>query len=168
VKAFIVHLFFQEYSNLEIEQDIGDPRYFPDVVSFSRKTNEARIQKDEIYNRNQSTTTNGAYHDPKIPLFWGESGRMRLDKACELAIRYPDTHIVWIRWGISLEEFRAQVAPALNLAMKSTLSTSRTARYTLGAIPHRHLWNYVDPNNNQVHIRHEDVQWLELVDGMAE
>jgi hypothetical protein len=159
VKAFIVHLFFQKYTHLEIEQDIGDPRYYPDVVSYVRRPNDSQIVEQDLQ---EPPNIHCKTHHP---LFWGESGRMSLEKACDLGIRYPNTHIVWIRWGISLEEFSAQVVPALKQALKTT---SRTAQYTLGVIPHRHLWDYVDPNDHRIHIRHEDVQWLELVENLAE
>ena len=133
VKAILWKLYNDDYPDIEIEQDIGDPNYLPDVVSR---------QDDKV-------------------LFWGESGRMSLEKAVCLSERYPETHIVWMRWGISIQDFSNQVAPALK-------SVDRGGRFTLAAIPRKEIWEFINEeetnNSNIIAIEKENVDWLEIDD----
>lgn len=142
VKALLWKLFSTEYPNIEIEKDIGDPSYLPDVISL------ANVKDDEGCK----------------PLFWGESGRMSLEKALDLSQRYPDMHIVWMRWGISLTDFVAQVAPALSSSSSSSSPASRSGRFTLAAIPRKEIWEFVDDDGNVI-ISKEDVEWFEVLKG---
>mmetsp|Transcript_973 Transcript_973/g.1221 ORF Transcript_973/g.1221 Transcript_973/m.1221 type:complete len:230 (-) Transcript_973:2509-3198(-) len=96
-KAILWKVFNENYDNIQIEEDIGDPNYLPDVISLN------------------STT--------KCPLFWGESGRMSIKKAVTLAKRYPNTHICQLRWGLSLEQFAPEMAKAIRpIERKGTFS----------------------------------------------
>jgi hypothetical protein len=143
VKALLWKLFSTEYPNIEIEKDIGDPNYLPDVISLP--------------------AADGMEDGACQPLFWGESGRMSLEKALELSQRYPEMHIVWMRWGISLTDFVAQVAPALS-SSSSTSSGSRSGRFTLAAIPKKEVWEFLDDDCNVI-ITKDDVDWYEVLKG---
>ena len=134
VKALLWKLFSTEYPKIEIEKDIGDPNYLPDVISLADEPEEQGCK----------------------PLFWGESGRMSLEKALDLSQRYPEMHIVWMRWGISLTDFVTQVAPAL-----ASSSASRSGRFTLAAIPRKEVWEFIDDDCNVI-ISKEDVEWFEI------
>ena len=78
-KALLWALYVDEYgvSNINVEQDIGDV-YLPDVIAFPSMGGNGKEE----------------------PLFWGESGRMSPKKAADLCRRYPNTHIVHMRWGM--------------------------------------------------------------------
>ena len=89
---------------MEIEYDIGDPNYIPDVIGFIE--NDNNVTDDDI---NDTTTTTTAAADTDTTdsnntntklLFWGESGRMKVHKSVDLMVRYPDTDIVHCRWGM--------------------------------------------------------------------
>ena len=89
---------------MEIEYDIGDPNYIPDVIGFIE--NDNNVTDDDI-NDTTTTTTTAADTDTTDSnntntklLFWGESGRMKVHKSVDLMVRYPDTDIVHCRWGM--------------------------------------------------------------------
>ena len=125
-KALIWSLFQSDYSPMYIEKDIGDPDYLPDVVS---STSSANV------------------------LFWGESGRMSVDKAIQLAKRYPDTHFVNIRWGVSLSDYTQDFEKALR-------TIPRNQPFQFGAIPD--VWDYCNDETGEIQISMQDVDWLEL------
>jgi hypothetical protein len=140
-KALLWKLFQEDYPDIQIELDISDPDFLPDVISLPPST----------------ATTDS---DPS-PLFWGESGRMSLDKALELAERYPATHIVHLRWGMALSDYVPDYAPALSKVQ------NRTARYTFGAIQRKEVWDFFQEGDDgviTVQIEKEDAEWLELSD----
>ena len=86
VMAVLWKLFRKTYPNMEIEVDVGDRLYTPDVV--------ARNDRGEI-------------------IFWGESGRMKPKKAADLARRYPKAHIVHCRHGMDIDDFSKDIYNAI-------------------------------------------------------
>mmetsp|Transcript_28484 Transcript_28484/g.43523 ORF Transcript_28484/g.43523 Transcript_28484/m.43523 type:complete len:229 (+) Transcript_28484:65-751(+) len=128
-KAILWKIFKEKYDNIQIEEDIGDPNYLPDAIALNATT--------------------------KRPIFWGESGRMSISKAVELAARYPNTHICQIRWGLSLDDFVPEMAKAIRLV-------NREGKFSFGAIPNKNIWEYFDEENGTVHINEDDVSWHHL------
>ena len=149
VKAMIWVLFMDEYPNIEIEYDIGDPNYLPDVVSLPLGADD----DDDDSNQMKSE-----------PFFWGESGRMKVHKAVDIMQRYPHTHFVQIRWGMSLDTFVTPVEEYLQQQFdvgKLDLRDTRTAPYTFGCLPYD-VWKYIDEETMTINITKDDVQWKEL------
>jgi hypothetical protein len=140
-KAVIWKLFMTEYPNLEIEHDIGDPNYLPDVVNI-----------------NQSPE-----NESQMPLFWGESGRMKVHKAIDLMQRYPDANIVHCRWGIDIETFSQPLLDHLQEKYDSgELDLSnRKGKFTFGSLP-LDVWRFVDEETGAIHVEKEDLEWKEL------
>ena len=162
VKAVLWKLFYDDYAQLDIERDIGDSNYLPDVVAL-----DSNIASES------GTTTTTTTTPVVSPLFWGESGRMSLDKARDLCQRYPTTHIVWMRWGISMQDFIRQVAPALKSVTTTTNNNNRRqGRFTLAAIPNKNVWELFEvcdeskdgDHCHEVIIGKEDVEWFEMHD----
>lgn len=138
-KAVIWKLFMEEYPNLQIEYDIGDADYLPDVVNVDR-SNEAAI-----------------------PVFWGESGRMKVHKAVALMQRYPDMHIVHCRWGVDIETFSKPLLDHLQESFDSgELDMSyRNGKFTFCALP-LDVWRFVDDDTGVLRVEKEDLEWKEL------
>ncbi len=86
MKAFLWALYLPDYPDLIVEIRVGD-RYKPDLVSLD---------------------------DRGRPRFWGEAGRVGVDKIRSLARRYRDTHLAIAKWDTRLEPFVAIVADALS------------------------------------------------------
>jgi hypothetical protein len=150
-KAVLWNLFLEDYGpNLQIEYDIGDPDYLPDVVSVEENNND---------NDNNDNDT------PKSPLFWGESGRMKVHKAVDLLQRYPETHIVHCRWGMDLESISQPLMDYLQDEMleKGNLLElcHRPGRFTFCALP-LDVWRFIDEETGSIHVTKKDLQWKEL------
>jgi hypothetical protein len=137
-KAVLWKLFMEEYPDIQIENDFGDPDYLPDVVSLD-PTNETH------------------------PVFWGESGRMRVHKAIDLLQRYPDTHIVQCRWGVEIDNFRTPLVEALEERQEEhgLVLPPRTQPFTCCSLP-LDVWRYFDESTMTVQITKEDLEWQNL------
>ena len=135
--AMIWALYLEEYPRLEIEQDISDPDYLPDVVS---------VDSDGV------------------PLFWGESGRMKVHKAVDLLQRYPGTHIVHCRWGMEITDFSEPLEGYLqeqfDLGLLD-LRSHRTAKFIFCSLP-LDVWRFIDEDTMTIHITKADLKWKEL------
>lgn len=136
-KAMLWKLYCNEYPGIEIELDIGDPNYLPDVISLDVDGN---------------------------PLFWGESGRMKVHKAIDLMQRYPNTHIVHCRWDMDVDA----IAGPLQEHLQHLLDTDclddlprRGGRFTFCSLP-LDVWRFVDEETGIIHIAHGDLDWKEL------
>ena len=137
-KAVLWKLFTNDYPNIEIEHDIGDPNYLPDVISLSN---------DEA----------------KRPLFWGESGRMKVHKAVDLMQRYPDTHIVHCRWGIDIETFSRPLIDYLQEQYDADMLdlSGRKGKFTFCSLP-LDVWRFVDEESGEIIVTTNDLEWKEL------
>ncbi|KAI2512490.1 hypothetical protein MHU86_1943 [Fragilaria crotonensis] len=162
VKAVLWKLFYNDYEQLDIEKDIGDANYLPDVVALDLNTIDDHDTMVDDCDRD-NTAPIQTQQQQLSPLFWGESGRMTLEKARELCQRYPTTHIVWMRWGIPMAEFAKLAAPAL-----APVTANRPGRFTLAALPDKNVWELFDynPINEEcrVLVAKEDVEWFEMDD----
>jgi hypothetical protein len=137
-KAMMWKLYCDDYQFIEIEKDIGDQDYLPDVVSLD---NEGR------------------------PLFWGESGRMKVHKAVDLMKRYPEAHIVHCRWDMELSEIEAPLMEYLqDLFDKDALGTlpDRTGRFTFFALP-LDVWRFIDEETGIIHLTRSNLESKELI-----
>lgn len=132
MKALLWALYLPQYPTLTIEIRIGD-RYKPDLVAFDPQPN--------IY-------------APDKPLFWGESGVVSQDKIESLVRRFPDTHFALAKWAMDL---RSPVA----LVEAASKRVKRTAPFDLLRLPADSLTRFVDAEG-QIHITHEDVEWVRL------
>jgi hypothetical protein len=145
----------EEYPNLQIEYDIGDPDYLPDVVSV--------VMDDDDDDDTPKNATAATTHSS--PLFWGESGRMKVHKAVDLLERYPDTHIVHCRWGMDIETFSKPLMDHLqeqyDLGLLDHLATHRTAKFTFCSVP-LDVWRFIDEETGTIHVTKQDLEWKEL------
>lgn len=100
MKAFLWALYLPEYEDLIVEYSIGD-RYKPDVVSL----------------------------DPHgEPRFWGEAGKVSVEKIESLARRFPRTHFAMAKWDARLEPYLQTIRGALE-------GRSRRAPFDLISFP---------------------------------
>jgi hypothetical protein len=137
-KAMLWKLYCDDYQNIEIEQDIGDQDYLPDVISLD---------------------VNGQ------PLFWGEAGRMKVHKAVDLMKRYPDAHIVHCRWDMELSEIEAPLMEHLQkLFDADDLGDvpERSGRFTFCSLP-LDIWKFIDEETGFIRLTGNDPKWKELV-----
>ena len=127
-KAILWSLYQDLYSDIRIEHDIQDPEYLPDCVMVDQQ---------------------------KKVLFWGESGRMSVQKAVDLAQRYPDTHLVHIRWAVDVQDF----APTIIRNIQAR-EIQRRGKFEFASIPND-VWRYFDEYNT-INIQRSDLQWMKL------
>jgi hypothetical protein len=136
----------------EIEMDIGDPHYTPDVVGIMPKPQ----QDDEDDNDGEGDV-----------LFWGESGRMKPHKAVDLMRRYSNARIIHCRWGIDLDTF---VTPFMdyfverieNGEIEQKLSSWWNGQFSFATLP-ADVWRYIDEDtNNTITVTKSDLSWREL------
>jgi hypothetical protein len=145
-KAMIWKLFMNDYpeADMEIEKDIGDPEYLPDVIAFERGKN---------------------HHDDTRPLLWGESGRMKPHKAVDLMRRYPCAHIVHCRWGMEIETFAEPLLEFMALEMKQGRMEDPkmwwNGKLEFVSLP-LDVWRFVDEASGDILITKEDVEWETL------
>ena len=86
MKAFLWALYLPHYPRLAVEVGIGD-KYKPDLVQL-----DARGE----------------------PAFWGESGKVGVEKYRSLLRRFPDTHFAVAKWAERLDPHAALVRAALD------------------------------------------------------
>ena len=137
-KALIWKIFMNDYPNLEIELDIGDPDYLPDVVGTTTTT----------CNRTQIS-------------FWGESGRMKVHKALDLMRRYPSAHIVHCRWGIDLESFVGPFIEYLETELQEEDTSWWEGHFSFASLP-LEVWEFIDEDTGTILIERSDLEWKEL------
>jgi len=137
-KAILWKLYSEEYENIDIEQDIGDPDYLPDVISLNLQGR---------------------------PVFWGESGRMKVHKAIDLMKRYPEVHIVHCRWDMELSEIEAPLMGHLQDLLdqdKLGILPDRSGRFTFCSVP-LDVWRFIDEETGFINLDKDDLKWKELV-----
>lgn len=143
-KAIIWSLYMEEYQNLEIEYDIGDPDYLPDVISVVKESSTQEEKEEE-------------------PLFWGESGRMKVHKAVDLMQRYPKMHIVHARWSMDIESISQPLEDYLKeqFELGELDLSDRQGRFTFLSLP-LDVWRFIDEDTREIRVKKEDLQWKEL------
>lgn len=137
-KAMIWKLFMDEYPDLEIEMDIGDPDYLPDVVGTrTTASNETEI------------------------LFWGESGRMKAHKALDLMRRYPTAHIVHCRWSMSVDSVMGPFIEYLETELKNEDTSWWNGKFSFSSLP-LEVWEFIDEDTGNILIERDDLEWKQL------
>jgi hypothetical protein len=134
-KAVLWKVFMDDYPDLQIERDIGDPNYLPDIVQLDSSG--------------------------KMPIFWGEAGRVKPHKAIDLMQRYPDTHIVHCRWGMDIDQFRTPVLETIEaMQEEGTLMSmpERSQPFEFCSIPFD-VWKFVDEDTMTLHVCKDDLLW---------
>jgi hypothetical protein len=126
LKAFLWALYLPAYPDLAVEIRVGD-RYKPDVVSLDGQGQ---------------------------PRFWGEAGRLGVDKLRSLARRYRDTHFAIAKWDTRFEPFVALVAEALE-------GLRRSAPFDLLNFPADSVERFIDKRGH-IHLTHFDLEWTRL------
>jgi hypothetical protein len=148
-KAVIWKLYMDEYPNLEIEYDIGDPDYLPDVVSLGP------ISNSDNYTQN----------DKREPIFWGESGRMKVHKALDLMQRYPCAHIVHCRWGVDISAFSDPLIEYIqNEVEEGRLEDPCSwwkGQFLFASLP-LDVWRFFDEDTGTILITKNDLEWRDL------
>jgi hypothetical protein len=194
-KAVIWKLYMEEYPHyeLEIELDIGDPDYLPDVVGFIRNGTHDTIAQagagnddsnycDEVTIDATTPATKPALvssskavwtKTPQIvPLFWGESGRMKVHKAFDLMLRYPNAHIVHCRWGVDLDAFTSPfldyIENQVGEGKVNDLSTWWNGTFSFASLP-LDVWRFVNEEGDDgvaIAITREDLKWRDLEESL--
>mmetsp|Transcript_5945 Transcript_5945/g.12736 ORF Transcript_5945/g.12736 Transcript_5945/m.12736 type:complete len:278 (+) Transcript_5945:79-912(+) len=142
-KAMIWKLFMDEYPDLAIELDIGDPDYLPDVIGFSTT---------------KSGTKNG---NSTEVAFWGESGRMKVHKALDLMRRYPNAHIVHCRWAIDIDAIMAPFIEYLETELIDEDTSWWEGQFSFASLP-LEVWKFIDEDTGTILIERSDLKWKQL------
>ena len=122
MKIFTTALYYRHFPDLKIEVRLPDERkYKPDILSV-----DAHGQ----------------------PLFWGECGKVGVDKLEHLFKRYRRCHFAIAKWSLSLESWRELIAELLE-------DCTREAPVDLIGFPDK-ARHCMDPNGD-VRITFEDV-----------
>ncbi len=137
-KAMIWKMFMDEHPNLEIEMDIGDPDYLPDVIGM--------------------TTT--ASNQTEVS-FWGESGRMKVHKALDLMRRYPNAHIVHCRWGISIDSYMGPFIEYLETELENEDTSWWKGCFSFASLP-LEVWEFIEEDTGTIQIERKDLEWKHL------
>lgn len=130
MKAFIWALYLPQYPDLTVEIRIGD-KYKPDVV--------------------QVDTNNK-------PLFWGESGKVSLDKIESLTRRYRDTHFAIAKWAMRLDPLVDVVREA---RAKHPLKNGKAPPFDLLSFPHDAAARFIREDGT-VELTHDDIEWVRV------
>ncbi|WP_420454433.1 hypothetical protein [Rubrivirga sp.] len=93
MKAALWVLYRPDYPDVRVEVPIGDP-FKPDLVALAPPPGGL------------------AYGDPE-PTFWGEAGKVSVQKWRSLLRRFPDTHVAWARWAERLDPHATTIRRAL-------------------------------------------------------
>jgi hypothetical protein len=88
------------------------------------------------------------------PLFWGEAGKVGIEKIRTLARRYRNTHFAMAKWDTRLTPFVALVSDAL-------AGLQRSAPFDLLSFPADSAERFIDARG-YIHLTHVDVDWTRL------
>jgi hypothetical protein len=143
VKGILWKLYMDKYPSIQIEETVEDDLYTPDVVA---------VFQDNYHNNG----TNGH----QVVTFWGEAGRMSINKALALVERYPDTHLVQMRWAKRLGDFAPLFVEHFQNNLTSDVQRRRRAKFEFAAFADNDVWRLIDANGTILGCR-DDFEWLE-------
>eukprot|EP00797_Seminavis_robusta_P030948 Sro65_g036880.2 (259) ;mRNA; r:104705-105744 len=132
-----------------------EPRYVPDVVAFHHPKIIIPSAAQQQQQDDTALLHSFLEHDIQ-PSFWGESGRMSAEKAADLAHKYPNTHLVHLRWGSGDQNTHAGFFEEIETAILPSLHY-RTAPFEFAFLA-REPKSCVD-EDGVVRITRDDVQW---------
>ena len=123
MKALLWALYLPEYPDMSVEVKIGD-RYKPDVV---------------------------AQDSSGQSVFWGEAGKVGVEKIRSIARRYRHTHFAIAMWQMNL-------APFVPIIQKAVDGTNRLAAFDLLCFPSDSAERFIDARG-QIQLSLADVEW---------
>lgn len=126
MKAFLWALYLPAYPALSVEVKVGD-RYKPDVVQLDRLGQ---------------------------PVFWGEAGKVGVDKIASLTRRYRHTHFAMGKWATTLQ-------PYVEIVEEAVADLHRTAPFDLLLFPADSADRFLG-DNGEITITHDDIRWVRL------
>jgi len=126
MKALLWALYLPDYPHLSVEIFVGD-RYKPDIVACG---------------------LDGS------PLFWGEAGKVGVEKIRMLARRYRNTHFALAKWDM-------QLTPFITLVRDALAGFRRTAPFDLLSFPADSAERFIDAHGC-IHLTHTEVEWIRL------
>ena len=126
MKAFLWALYLPDYPDLTVEVGIGD-KYKPDVVQLDWRGQ---------------------------PAFWGEAGKVSVDKIASLTRRYRDTHFAMGKWATALD-------PYVEIVEEAVADLDRTAPFDLLRFPADSADRFIDAKG-RISLTHDDVEWVQL------
>ena len=126
MKAFLWVLYLPEYPDLTVEVSVGD-RYKPDVISCAADG---------------------------YPRFWGEAGKVGVEKIRSLARRYRHTHFAIAKWQDSI----GQILPIVRDAVAGL---RRSAPFDVLRFSADSAEHFID-QDGYVRLTHDDVEWSRI------
>jgi hypothetical protein len=88
------------------------------------------------------------------PRFWGEAGKVGVDKIRSLARRYRDTHFAIAKWQSNLE----QIIP---LVRDAVADLHRTAPFDVLRFSEESVARFID-KDGYLRLTHDDVEWSRI------
>jgi hypothetical protein len=126
MKAFLWALYLPDYPDLFLERSVND-RYKPDVVAV-----------DEL----------------GTPQFWGEAGRLSLNKVKSLVKRYRSTHFAISKWDKPLMPF-AEIFENAAAGLKR-IRPIDLIRFSADSAE-----RFID-SDGEIQITHGDIEWIRI------
>ena len=126
MKAYLWALYLPQYPDLSVEVGVGD-RYKPDVIACAA---DGR------------------------PVFWGEAGKVSVEKIRSLARRYRHTHFAIAKWQSSL-------APITSIVRAAVAGLHRSAPFDVLRFTAESAERFID-QNGYLHLTHDDVEWARI------
>jgi hypothetical protein len=123
MKIFLWALYLPSYPDLTVEVRIGD-KYKPDVVQLD---------------------------DAGKPVFWGESGKVSVDKIESLTRRHRQTHFAIAKWNMRLD-------PVAEIVEAALAKHPHSAPFDLLAFPDDAAERFIR-DDGTVEIAHEQIAW---------
>lgn len=131
----------------------GEDQFIPDVVAFGDDETCGTAIPPIAKSMTCSNFFSPTQHPQ--PTFWGESGRMSIEKAATLARKYPNTHIVHLRCGHSINNMDIFEEIENHAVLPAFLHRSKP--FTFAIFPHDPK-SIVD-ENGIIQITHKDLLW---------
>lgn len=126
MKAFLWAMYIPSHPNLLVEYAIGD-KYKPDLISLDQSGH---------------------------PIFWGEAGKVSVQKIKSLARRFRDTNFVLAKWTTHLSPHEALIRDAIS-------KINRSAPFTLIGFPENSPDLFLDERGN-LHVDRQHLAWCTI------
>jgi len=126
MKAYLWALYLPHYPDLSVEVGVGD-RYKPDVIACAA---DGR------------------------PVFWGEAGKVSVEKIRSLARRYRHTHFAVAKW-------QSSIAPITSIVREAVAGLHRSAPFDVLRFTAESAERFID-QNGRLHLTHDDVEWTRI------
>jgi hypothetical protein len=131
IKALLWALYLPDYPHLSVEIPVGD-RFKPDVVALGTD---------------------------RQPLFWGEAGKVGIEKFRSLVRRYRHTHFALAKWSMN-------VGPLIDLVDRAATTHPRSAPFDILRFPADSAERFID-HHGRIRISHTMVEWTRIGPGLT-